>query len=253
MIGTADGVQPAERSGRRPVPDHQSRFACSANIGALELTANKRLSDRWMIQASWVISKITGNDQQQRASSATASSSMRPNYDPAFAAVQRRTAGRTTIRTSPRCSGPIRRRGTSTCPGRTSTPPEAPTPGWYVSPTSIRRRRTSSPSRAGRGASMASRSSTSRLRSDSGWQPGSLGVSFEAFNLFNNGAVNDRFTRTGAIFDQPQGAGLTATAPVRSDLPLLIATAVHDRSPLLFREAGFFVSTLLDSHPRGSD
>ena len=27
----------------------------------LEITANKRLSDRWMVQASWVISKITGN------------------------------------------------------------------------------------------------------------------------------------------------------------------------------------------------
>ena len=49
-------------------------------------------------------------------------------------------------------------------------------------------------------------------RSGSGWQPGHLGVSFEGFNLFNNGAVNDRFTRTGAIFNQPDGAGRTAAA-----------------------------------------
>ena len=34
---------------------------------------------------------------------------------------------------------------------------------------------------------------------------GHLGLSFEAFNLFNSGAVNDQFARSGDIFEQPQG------------------------------------------------
>jgi hypothetical protein len=34
---------------------------------------------------------------------------------------------------------------------------------------------------------------------------GQLGVTVEGFNLFNDGAVNDKFARSGPIFDQPQG------------------------------------------------
>jgi hypothetical protein len=34
---------------------------------------------------------------------------------------------------------------------------------------------------------------------------GQLGLTLESFNLFNNGAVDDRFARSGSIFGQPQG------------------------------------------------
>ena len=57
---------------------------------------------------------------------------------------------------------------------------------------------TSSRSLADHDASMDSRSSTSRLRSDSGWQPAASASRSKGFNLFNNGAVNDRFMRTGS-------------------------------------------------------
>ena len=33
---------------------------------------------------------------------------------------------------------------------------------------------------------------------------GELGLTVESFNLFNNGAVDDRITNSGALFGQPQ-------------------------------------------------
>ncbi len=215
---------------------------------AVELSANKRLSDRWMVQASWVISKITGTigNGNQLGNSIELDA---PNYDPAFAAFQRRTLDVATIRTSPRSSGPIRRRGTSTCQGRTSIPPEAPTLGWSDSPTSIRRPPTSSPSRAGRGASMASRSSTSRLRSGSGWQRWHLRHLVRRLQPVQQRG-GERPVRPNRRELQPtRWCSGAATTAVRSDLPLLIATAVQRRSPLLFREAGFFVTLVIRRDP----
>ena len=49
----------------------------------LELTANKRLTDKWMVQASWVISKITGN-VNNTSSLGNSTEYDSPNTDPNF-------------------------------------------------------------------------------------------------------------------------------------------------------------------------
>ena len=49
----------------------------------LELTANKRMSARWQMQASWVISKITGN-YNNTSSFGNSAEYDEPNFDPAL-------------------------------------------------------------------------------------------------------------------------------------------------------------------------
>ena len=49
----------------------------------VELTANKRMSDNWQLQASWVISKITGN-YNNTASYGNSTEYDEPNLDPRF-------------------------------------------------------------------------------------------------------------------------------------------------------------------------
>ena len=68
---------------------------------------------------------------------------------------------------------------------------------------------------------------------------GHLGVSFEAFNLFNNGAVNDRFHADRRQLRPAAGTGIAAATARRSDLPLLIATAVRSEARFSFERRAF--------------
>ena len=171
---------------------------------ALELTANKRLSDRWMIQASWVISKIEGtiSNGDQRGNSIELDS---PNYDPALQPFREgRLAGDNThiakVLWAYQAPWDINLSGayfytsgsTYTRVVRFTDLNQAAT-DILAEPRGSRRLD---------GQPKFDFKAEKRFRVTTG---GTLGVSFEAFNLFNNGAVNDRFNRTGASFNRPDG------------------------------------------------
>ena len=168
----------------------------------LELTANKRLSDRWMVQASWVISKITGNVNNTSALGNSVEYDS-PNTDPN---VQPFREGRLT--------------NDNTHLAKVLWAYQAP---WGINVsgayfytsggtyTRVLRERLDQ----GNVDLFAEPRGSRRLEGQPKFDfkvekrfriaDGQLGLSFEAFNLFNNGAVNDEFTRSGSIFAQPQG------------------------------------------------
>ena len=151
---------------------------------------------------------------------------------------------RTTIPTSRKSCGPTRRRGTSTCRGRTSTRPEAPTHGWCVSATSIRR--TSDILAEPRGSRRLDGQPKFDFKAEKRFRlaTGSLGVSFEAFNLFNNGAVNDRSPGPATSFEPAEGWSHRDSCGWERPSASSRNRCSH-RSPLLFREAGFFLDPTL--------
>jgi hypothetical protein len=168
----------------------------------LELTANKRLSDRWMIQASWVISKITGNVNNTSAIGNSIEYDS-PNTDPT---VQPFREGRLTndnthiAKVLWAYQGPW---GINLSGAYFYT-----SGGTY---TRVVRERLSQGNVDLFAEPRGSRRLDGQPKFDVKLEKrfalptGQLGVSVEGFNLFNNGAVNDEFTRSGSIFAQPQG------------------------------------------------
>jgi hypothetical protein len=168
----------------------------------LELSANKRLSNRWMVQGSWVISKITGNinNSSQLGNSIELDS---PNFDPAVQPFREgRLAGDNThiakvlwAYLGPwgiNLSGAYFYTSGSTYTRVARFGLNQGNVDLFAEPRGSRRLD---------GQPKFDLKAEKRFRLANG----QLGLSFEAFNLFNNGAVNDRFTRTGASFNRPDG------------------------------------------------
>jgi hypothetical protein len=168
----------------------------------LELSANKRLSNRWMVQASWVISKITGtiSNGSQLGNSIELDS---PNFDPD---VQPFRNGRLP--------------NDNTHIAKVLWAYQAPwgvnvSGAYFYTSGSTYTRVVRFNLNQGSTDLLAEPRGSRRLDSQPKFDlkaekrfrlaNGQLGVSFEAFNLFNNGAVNDRFTRTGPSFNRPDG------------------------------------------------
>jgi hypothetical protein len=88
-VGTADDPGTTITTFRQESDPADNQFLITNPAGAfrryrgVELSANKRMSDRWQMQASWVISKITGN-YNNTSSFGNSSEYDEPNFDPAL-------------------------------------------------------------------------------------------------------------------------------------------------------------------------
>jgi hypothetical protein len=169
---------------------------------ALELTANKRLSNRWMMQASWVISKITGNVNNTSATGNSVEYDD-PNLDPRFQPFREGRLGRDNTHIA-KVLWAYR------------APFDVNISGAYFYTSGGTYTRTVR-YRLGQGNTelFAEPRGSRRLDGHPKFDlklekrfrvaTGSIGVTLEAFNLFNNGAVNDVLVRSGSLFEQPQG------------------------------------------------
>jgi hypothetical protein len=168
----------------------------------LELSATKRFADSWMLQASWVISKITGNvnNTSQIGNSVEYDD---PNRDPRF---------------QPFREGRLSNDNTHIAKvlGAYRLPYGVMASAAYyyttgATYTRLVRERLAQGSVDLFAEPRGSRRLEGRPSLDVKFEKrfnvggGDLGVTLESFNFLNNGAVNDRLTRSGAFFDQPQG------------------------------------------------
>ena len=168
----------------------------------LELTANKRLSNRWMVQGSWVISKITGN-VNNTSSIGNSVEYDSPNEDPAL---------------QPFREGRLANDNTHIA--KVLWAYQAPfginvSGAYFYTSGSTYTRTFRQRMSQGNVDLFAEPRGSRRLPGQPKFDvklekrfplaAGQLGITLEGFNLFNNGAVNDTFTRSGGIFEQPQG------------------------------------------------
>jgi hypothetical protein len=169
---------------------------------AVELSANKRFSNGWMVQASWVISKITGNINNT-SSTGNSTEYDDPNLDP---------------RLQPFREGRLARDNTHLAKVLWGyrAPWDVMISGAFFYTTGGTFTRTVRYSLdQGRMDVFAEPRGSQRLdgqpkfdlklQKDFAVADGRLGVTLESFNLFNNGAVNDVITRSGSTYLQPQG------------------------------------------------
>ena len=168
----------------------------------LELTANRRFKDRWMLQASWVISKITGNVNNTSAAGNSVEYDD-PNQDPRLQPFREGRLGRDNTHIAKVLGAYQGPWGVMISGAFFYT-----TGGTY---TRLVRERLSQ----GSVDLFAEPRGSNRLDGQPKFDlkflkefpiaDGRLGISVESFNLFNNGAVDDRFTRSGSLYNQPQG------------------------------------------------
>lgn len=168
----------------------------------VELSANKRFSDGWMLQASWVISKVTGNINNTSAFGNSAEYD-EPNLDPRF---------------QPFREGRLTRDNTHIAKVLAAyrAPWDVMVSSAFFYTTGGTYTRTVRVSGLGQGRSDMFAEPRGSNRLDS--QPrldlkfekqfplrnGRLGVTLEGFNIFNSGAVDDVFLRVGENYLQPQ-------------------------------------------------
>jgi hypothetical protein len=167
----------------------------------VELLANKRFTNGWMLQASWVISKITGNINN---TSATGNSTEYddPNLNPSFQPFREGRLGRDNTHIAKVLWG-------------YRLPLDVMLSGAYYYTTGGTITRTVRFSLdQGRTDVFAEPRGSERLDGQSKFDiklqkdfrvaNGRLGVTLESFNLFNSGPVDDVITRSGSTFLQPQ-------------------------------------------------
>jgi hypothetical protein len=168
----------------------------------LEVRAIKRLTNRWMMQGSWVISRIEGNINNN-TSVGNSVEYDEPNLDPRFQPFREGRLG-----------------SDNTHIAKVLWAYQAP---WTINVsgaffyTSGSRYTRTVRYRLGQGNSdlFAEERGSRELDGQPSFDlklekrfrlpQGTLGLTLESFNLFNSGAVNDRFARVGSIFNQPQG------------------------------------------------
>jgi hypothetical protein len=168
----------------------------------VELSANKRFSDGWMLQASWVISKITGNINNT-SSFGNSAEYDEPNVDPRFQPFREGRLGRDNTHIA-KVLGAYR------------APWDIMLSGAFFYTTGGTFTRTVRVTGLGQGRSDMFAEERGSQRMDG--QPrldvkfekqfpiadGRLGVTLEGFNIFNNGAVDDVFPRVGTSYLIPQ-------------------------------------------------
>ena len=187
----------------------ENRFLITNPEGAfrryrgLELSANKRFSDGWMLQASWVISKITGNinNTSQFGNSAEYDE---PNVDPRFQPFREGRLGRDNTHIAKVLAA-------------YRAPWDVMVSGAFFYTTGGTFTRTVRVTGLGQGRSDMFAEPRGSQRLDG--QPsldikfekqfpistyGRLGVTFEGFNIFNSSAVDDIFPRVGSNYLIPQ-------------------------------------------------
>ena len=169
----------------------------------VELSANKRMSNRWQMQASWVISKITGNYNNTGNAGNSTTEYNNPNTDPRFQPLRegRLTNDNTHI---------------AKVIGSYRTPGDFLVSGAFFYTTGQAWARTIRTARFGQGRSDVFAEERGSQRFDD--QPrfdfkvekqfqvtsgGRLGLTFEGFNLFNNAAITGRTARSGSSYNTP--------------------------------------------------
>jgi hypothetical protein len=173
----------------------------------VELLFKKRLSKRVMIDASWVISKITGSINNTGNFGNSTTEYNDPNTD---------------VRFQPFREGRLQRDNTNIAKvlGLYQAPFDIMVSGAFFYTTGDTFTRTVR-TRSGllpqgrkdlfiepRGSQRYEDQPRLDLKAEKQFrltQTGRLGVSLEAFNLFNNGAITSRTTRSGASYFEPQG------------------------------------------------
>ena len=171
----------------------------------IEFSAMKRMSDRWQLQGSWVISKIEGNYNNTSNAGNSATEYNDPNTDPRF---------------QPFREGRLTNDNTHIAKvlGTFRAPWGIMASGAYFFTTGQTFNRTlRSPSiPQGRKDLFIERRGTQRyddrkqfdFKLEKQFQIGSdrrLGVTFEGFNVFNNAAITARTVRSGSSYFEPTG------------------------------------------------
>jgi hypothetical protein len=171
---------------------------------ALELTANKRMSNRWQLQGSWVISKITGNYNNTSNAGNSTTEYNDPNSDPRF---QPFREGRLT--------NDLTHLAKVLATYRAPFGVLASGVYYYTSgQTFTRARRAPSGTAQGRADIFIEPRGSQRYEArpsldfklEKQFRFGTgrrVGVTFEGFNVFNNGAVTARTTRSGSTYFTP--------------------------------------------------
>ena len=176
------------------------------NYRGVELTATKRMSNRWQLQASWNISKITGNYNNTSNAGNSTTEYNDPNTDPRF---QPYREGRLT--------------NDNTHLGKLLVSYRAPwdilASGAYfytTGQTFTRTRRAPSGTPQGRADLFIEPRGSQRydprpsfdFKLEKQFRLGldrRLGVTLEGFNVFNNDAITARTTRSGSTYFRPTG------------------------------------------------
>jgi len=177
----------------------------------VEITANKRLSKRWTLQGSWVISKVTGNYNNNQ-SYGNSSEYDDPNQDPRYQPLREGRLGRDNTHIAKVLASVTLPLGIQLSPVYT-----------YVSGNRTQRLyRVSLPQGRKemfieeRGVQGFDNESIIDIRAIKEFQlgKGRLGIGAEVFNLFNSGPVTDRTMRSGSAYFTPLGV----YAPIRGRL-----------------------------------
>jgi hypothetical protein len=167
----------------------------------LELNATKRFTDRWMLQASWVISKTTGNINNTSAIGNSVEYDD-PNRDPRLQPFREGRLGRDNTHIAKVLGAYQAPWGVMVSGAFFYT-----TGGTYTRAVQMRLDQGSVELFAEpRGSNRlgAQPKLDLKLQKEFPVANGRLGVTLESFNLFNNGVVDDRFAQSGGFFNQPQ-------------------------------------------------
>ncbi|MGB2716510.1 MAG: TonB-dependent receptor [Vicinamibacterales bacterium] len=171
----------------------------------LELTATKRMSSRWQMQASWVISKITGNYNNSSNAGNSTTEYNDPNTDPRF---------------QPFREGRLQYDNTHIAKviGTYRAPWDilASAAFFYTSGTTFNRTVRSPSIPQGRKDLFIEARGSQRyddqprfdMKLEKQFRMGAerrIGFTLEGFNLFNNAAINSRTTRSGSSYFIPRG------------------------------------------------
>jgi hypothetical protein len=169
---------------------------------ALELSATKRFSDRWMMQGSWVISKITGNINNT-SNTGNSAEYDDPNQDPRFQPFREGRLGRDNTHIA-KVLWAYRALWNINVSGAYFYT----TGGTYTRTVSYRLGQgTTALFAEPRGSNRYDDQSKFDLKLEKRFSLGgasTIGVTLESFNLFNSGAVDDVAVTTGANFERPQ-------------------------------------------------
>lgn len=168
---------------------------------ALELSANKRFTNNWMVQASWVISKIEGNLNNTSAAGNSAEYDD-PNSDPRFQPFREGRLSRDNTHIAKVLWG-------------YRAPWDVMVSGafFYTSGNTFTRTVRYSLDQGRIDVFAEPRGSQRfdaqpkfdlKLQKEVRVANGRLGFTVEGFNLFNNGVVDDVITRSGSTYLQPQ-------------------------------------------------
>jgi carboxypeptidase family protein/TonB-dependent receptor-like protein len=211
-LGTGDETSTALTMYEQITDPNDNHFLITNPEGAerryqgVEFTATRRMANNWQFQGSWVIQKVEGNYNNTSATNAGNSTQYNdPNTDPNL---------------QPTLEGRLQNDNTHVAKvlGTYRAPWDilASAAFTYTSGNTfartVRTRRftqgRAEPFIEPRGSQRYDGQPQFNFKLEKQFRlstEGRLGVTFEGFNLFNNAAINSRFTRSGSSYFQPRG------------------------------------------------